>query len=79
MDIGGTLAHCLVDSGCEGVMISSDFARATRLQLTRLDKPVTLQLACQGSKSMINHGLNATIDVAGQQTNEYFDVANIDL
>ena len=60
-------------------MISSDFAWATRLPLTRLEKPVTLQLACQGSKSMINHGLNVTIDVASQQTNKYFNVASIDL
>ena len=78
MDIGGVLAHCLLDSGCEGVMVSADYVRAARIPLKPLAKPVTLQLACQGSKSMINHGITATINVMGQIVKEYFDVANVD-
>ena len=78
MKIGGTKAHCLLDTGCEGVMVAADYARAAGLRLRKLAKPVTLQLACQGSKSMINHGLTAPINVAGQNAEEYFDVANID-
>ncbi|KIJ25982.1 hypothetical protein M422DRAFT_272990 [Sphaerobolus stellatus SS14] len=30
-DISGTKAHCLLDSGCEGIMISSEFVRANKL------------------------------------------------
>ena len=78
MNVGGILAHCLLDSGCEGVMISADYARAARMPIKPLDKPVALQLACQGSKSMINHGVTTAIDIAEQHVNEYFDVANVD-
>ena len=78
MNLGGVVAHCLLDSGCEGVMVAADFARAARLPIKPLEKPVTLQLACQGSKSMVNHGLTTDIDVGGQVVKEYFDVANVD-
>jgi hypothetical protein len=30
-EIGGTKAHCLLDSGCEGTMMSMSFTRAARL------------------------------------------------
>ncbi|KIJ38962.1 hypothetical protein M422DRAFT_258377 [Sphaerobolus stellatus SS14] len=46
-DIVGTKAHCLLDSGCEGIMISSDFVRANKLPKFELEKPVILQLACE--------------------------------
>jgi hypothetical protein len=46
--------------------------------MKRLVKPVTLQLACQGSKSMINHGIATKVEINGQANNEYFDVANVD-
>jgi hypothetical protein len=78
MNVGGSLAHCLIDCGCEGVMVSSDYARALKMPLRRLAKPVTLQLACQGSRSMINHGVATKVDVGGHMADEYFDVANID-
>ena len=29
-EIGGIKAHCLIDSGCEGVMISPEFTRAAK-------------------------------------------------
>jgi hypothetical protein len=78
MSVGGELAYCLLDCGCEGVLVAADYARAVHLPMKRLAKPVTLQLACQGSKSMINHGVVTQTDVAGKITDEYFDVANVD-
>jgi hypothetical protein len=78
MNIGGVNAYCLLDSGCEGVMVSAEYARAAGLPMKALEKPVTLQLACQGSKSMVNHGVTTEIDVHGQKSKEYFDVANVD-
>jgi len=78
LDVGGTLAHCLLDSGCEGVIISSDFIRGTHIKKFELDKPVQLQLACQGSKSMIQYGSNAMITIGNQTVEEYFDIANVD-
>ena len=78
MAVGGNLAYCLLDSGSEGVMVSADYARAVRLPMVQLERPVALQLACQGSKSMINHGLSTAINVAGKRIEKYFDVANVD-
>ena len=60
-EIGGIKAHCLIDSGCEGIMISPNFIRAAKIEPFLLDKPIGIQLAVMGSKSVINYGANATI------------------
>ena len=73
-----TCAHCLLDSGCEGVMVSPNFARATGMKLTKLEQPIGLQLACVGSKSTINYGTEATIVFGNTHVEEYLNVANID-
>jgi hypothetical protein len=36
-DIGRTKAHCLLDSGCEGTMMSPNFAHTTKLQVVPLE------------------------------------------
>ncbi|KIJ38263.1 hypothetical protein M422DRAFT_259176 [Sphaerobolus stellatus SS14] len=77
-DIGGTKAHCLLDSGCEGIMISSDFVRANKLPKFELEKPVILQLACVRSKSTVQYGLTAKILLGKEKYDEYFDIANVD-
>ncbi|KIJ38599.1 hypothetical protein M422DRAFT_258708 [Sphaerobolus stellatus SS14] len=48
-DIARTKTHCLLDSGCEGIMILSEFVKANKLPKFELDKPVILQLACMGN------------------------------
>ncbi|KIJ50814.1 hypothetical protein M422DRAFT_244761, partial [Sphaerobolus stellatus SS14] len=77
-DIAGTKAHCLLDSGCEGIMISSEFIRANKLPKFELKKPVILQLACVGSKSTVQYGLTAKILLGKEKYDEYFDIANVD-
>ncbi|KIJ27203.1 hypothetical protein M422DRAFT_120875, partial [Sphaerobolus stellatus SS14] len=76
--IGGTKAHCLLDSGCEGIIISSDFVRANKLPKFELEKPVILQLACVGSKSTVQYGLTIKILLGEDKHDEYFDIANAD-
>ncbi|KIJ42615.1 hypothetical protein M422DRAFT_170762, partial [Sphaerobolus stellatus SS14] len=76
--IGGTKAHCLLDSGCEGIMISSDFVRANKLPKFELEKPVILQLAYVGSKSTVQYGLTTKILLGKKKYEEYFDIANVD-
>ncbi|KIJ51774.1 hypothetical protein M422DRAFT_244123 [Sphaerobolus stellatus SS14] len=66
------------DSGCEGIMISSDFVRANKLPKFELEKPVILQLACVGSKFTVQYGLNAKILLGNEKYDEYFDIANVD-
>ena len=77
-EIGGVKAHCLIDSGCEGVMISPEFTRAAKIKTFALEKPIGIQLAVTGSKSVINYGTNTTIKINGKELKEYFDVVNID-
>ena len=77
-DIGNVKAHCLIDSGCEGVMISPEFTRAAKIKTITLKKPIGIQLAVTGCKSVINYGTNATININGRELKEYFDVVKID-
>ena len=42
-----------------------------------LEKPIGIQLAVMGSKSIINYGTNTTLNVNGNELKEYFDVVNI--
>ena len=77
-EIGGTKAHCLIDSGCEGTMLSPNFIRVAKIEPFPLDKPIGIQLAVTGSKFIINYGMNTTIKYEGRELKEYFDIINID-
>ena len=77
-EIGGTKAHCLIDSGCKGRMLSPNFIRAAKIEPFPLDKPIGIQLAVTDSKSVINYGMNTTIKYEGRELKEYFDIINID-
>ena len=59
-------------------MLSPNFIRAAKIELFLLDKPIGIQLAVTGSKSVINYGVNATIKYKGRESKEYFDILNID-
>ena len=77
-EIGSIKAHCLIDSGCKGIMIPPNFIRAAKIDLFPLDIPIGLQLVVTGSKSVINYGANVTIKYEGEESKEYFDIINID-
>ena len=77
-EIGGTKAHCLIDSECKGIMLSPNFIRAAKIEPFLLDKPIGIQLAVTGSKSVINYGANTTIKYEGRESKEYFNIINID-
>jgi Aspartyl protease len=77
-EINGVKAHCLLDSGSEGVLLSPEFTRATGMKTFALEQPVALQLACIGSRSTINYGTNTTIKFGHRLYDEYFDVANVE-
>ena len=59
-------------------MISPKFTRAAKIKTFTLEKPIGIQLAVTGSKSVINYGTNTTINVNGNELKEYFNVVNID-
>ena len=77
-EIGEIKAHCLIDSGCEGIMISPNFIRVAKIEPFLLDKLIGIQVAVTGSKSVINYGTNATIKYEGRESKEYFNIINID-
>ena len=77
-EIVNVKAHCLIDSGCEGVMISPEFTCAANIKTFSLEKPISIQLAVTGRKSVINYGINTTIKINDEELKEYFDVVNID-
>ena len=39
-EIGRIKVHCLIDSGCKGIMISPNFIRAANIEPFPLDKPI---------------------------------------
>ena len=71
-------AHCLLDSGSEGVLLSLEFTRATGIKTFALEKPIALQLACISSRSMINYGTHATMKIGHKVVEEYFDIATVE-
>ena len=76
-EIGRIKPHCLIDSGCEGIMISPNYIRVAKIEPFLLVKPIGIQLVVTGSKSVINYGANTTIKYKGRESKEYFDIINI--
>ena len=58
-------------------MLSPNFIRAAKIEVFPLDKPIGIQLAVTGSKSVINYGATTTIRYEGRESKEYFDIINI--
>ena len=77
-EINSVKVHCLLDSGSEGVLLSLEFTRAMGIQMFALEKPIALQLACIGSRLMINYGTHMTIKIGHKVVEEYFDITNIE-
>jgi hypothetical protein len=75
-EINSMKAHCLLDSGSKGVLLSPEFTHTTGMKMFALEQPIALQLACIGSRSTINYRTNTTIRFRHKLYNEYFDVAN---
>ncbi|KAJ6514542.1 hypothetical protein DFH09DRAFT_1333029 [Mycena vulgaris] len=78
VNINGTEAYALIDSGSTTNSISPEFANATRAPRIKLDEQVTLQLGCVGSRSRINYGTRVPVDFGGIRGHVYFDQVNLD-
>ena len=48
-------------------MISPEFIGAVKIKTFALKKPIAIQLAVMGSKSIINYGTNTTINIDGKE------------
>ncbi|KIJ25035.1 hypothetical protein M422DRAFT_119652, partial [Sphaerobolus stellatus SS14] len=76
--VGGTKAHCLFDSGCEGIIMSSEFARATGIRMHKLPEPIGIQQAFQGSRVKLYYTATMDITIGQRMYLETFDIANVD-
>ncbi|PBK86159.1 hypothetical protein ARMGADRAFT_940950 [Armillaria gallica] len=78
MNVNGIMALTLWDSGSTLTAMSLHFADVSRALVFNLIEPVTLQLGTVGSRSKINFGTMAQMELAGLTPLEYIDVVNID-
>jgi hypothetical protein len=76
--INGVKAYTLFDSGSTTDAVSPDFTRVANVPIYELEKPLTLQLGCAGSRSKINFGTESQIKFGSIANNTYLDVANLD-
>jgi Retroviral aspartyl protease len=76
--INGVKAYTLFDSGSMTDAVSLDFMRVANVPIYELEKPLTLQLGCAGSRSKINFGTESHIEFASIAKDTYLDVANLD-
>ena len=77
--VNGLEAYALLDSGSTTLSVTHDFARVANLEVSQLENPVPLQLGTIGSRSMINYGTKARLELGPVIENEaYLDVVNLD-
>ncbi|KIJ32268.1 hypothetical protein M422DRAFT_184755, partial [Sphaerobolus stellatus SS14] len=76
--VGGTKAHCLFDSSCEGIIMSSEFVRATGLRMHKLPEPIAIQQAFQGSRAKLYYTVTTDITIGQRTYPETFNIANVD-
>jgi hypothetical protein len=70
-------ARALLDSGSLGDFMSSMLADQLKVDCMKLDLPLGLQLAVQGSQSKINAGTNVSVKYEGIDEVRYFDIINL--
>jgi hypothetical protein len=79
ININGSPAWTMFDTGSTADCVSPEFARVNNFQVFDLDSPVPLQLGTKGSKSSIVYGTNVEVSPhTTVRTVEYLDIVNID-
>src|ERR1700723_944863 len=76
ISINGIRAYTLFDSGSTTDPVSPDLARVAELPLLALDKPVTLQLGCSGSRLKVNFATTVMINFKLVHLT-FLDIANL--
>ena len=75
--IEGRPARALIDTGCLADFMSVALAEQLRVKRLQLTKPLTIQLAVQGSRSKVNFGTKVRFQYQGANYDRYFDVINL--
>jgi hypothetical protein len=75
--IDGHPARALLDSGSLGDFLSSTLADQLKVKRVKLNVPLGLQLAVQGSRSKINSGAKVKFQYQNISEDRYLDIINI--
>jgi hypothetical protein len=76
--INGQSVRALLDSGSLGDFMSSALADQLQVKKFALEKPISVQLAVQGSRTKVNYGCKVKFEYAKISTERYFDIVNVD-
>ena len=76
--INGVPVWALFDSGCTTDSISPAVAYITTADRIDLAQRIGLQLGAKGSRTSINHGTKAMVEVGPIKTRHYFDIVDCD-
>jgi len=75
--MNGQPAHALIDMGSLADFISLTLVEQLRLKCVMLEKPLTIQLAVQGSCSKVNFGVRVRFLYQRMDYKRYFNVINL--
>jgi len=75
--IEGQPVRALIDTGSLADFMSLTLAEQLRVKRLPLEKPLTIQLAVQGSRSKVNFGTKVQFQYQGTDYDRYFDVINL--
>ncbi|KAL7284386.1 hypothetical protein ACG7TL_001676 [Trametes sanguinea] len=78
ISVNGVMALALFDSGCTTDSITPELAYVCKADRIDLKEPVGLQLGTKGSRTRINYGARAMLQVGKLKQSQYFDVVDID-
>ena len=67
----------LIDTGSLADFVSLNLVEQLKLKKIVLEKPLTIQLAVQGSRSKVNFGVKARFQYQEADYERYFDVINL--
>lgn len=76
--VNGLRAKALLDSGSTINCISPEFVNVSKVEVFALSEPMGLQLGCVGSRSRINYGVRAAVELDNEPRDLYLDVVNLD-
>ncbi|KIM51986.1 hypothetical protein SCLCIDRAFT_33007 [Scleroderma citrinum Foug A] len=75
--VDGQPARALIDTGSLANFMSLMLTEQLRVKRLPLEKPSTIQLAVQGSRSKVNFGTKVQFQYQGIDYDRYFDVINL--
>ncbi|KIJ60874.1 hypothetical protein HYDPIDRAFT_177272 [Hydnomerulius pinastri MD-312] len=77
VQVNGRPARALVDTGSLSDFMSSTLTEQIHAPRIELAKPLSVQLAVQGSRSKVNYGTKVTFEYQTIRSERYFDIINL--